>query len=75
MSGHLYGTVPSGLPSKVGVGLAGTVGYIPRLHRTRTDTGPRVTGAVGCTGVLRNAIHKANVRTYNAVVYHSTVDS
>lgn len=48
---------------------------IPRLRTTRTSPSPLIESAVGCTGVLRKGIHKANMRTYNAVVYHSSVAS
>lgn len=73
-SSHLYGLIPSGVPSG-GVGLPGTVTCIPRLRTTRISPSPVLHSAVGCTGVLRKGIHGANIRTYNAVVYQSSVAS
>lgn len=73
-SSHLTGLIPSGVP-RGGLGLHGTVSCMPRLRTTRTSPSPLIHSALGCTLVLRNGIHNAKMRTYNAVVYHSSVAS
>lgn len=74
-SGHLTGLIPSGVPSVGGFGLGSTVGCIPRLGRTTAKGSPLTHSALGCTRVLRNGIHGANMRTYNIVVKHCSVSS